>query len=61
VRRVRTGVVLDCFGVEVGADGAEVGWLVGWEDSGEGISEGCEESFVAPREGEPGWEAAREL
>lgn len=60
VRRVRTGVVLDSFGTEVGA-GAEVGWLVGWEDSGEEISEGCEESFVAPRAGEPGWESAREL
>ena len=61
VRRVKTGVVLDSFGTEVGADGAEVGWLVGWEDSGEGMSEGCEESFVAPRAGEPGWESAREL
>ena len=61
VRRVRTGVVLDSFGTEVGAGGAEVCWLVGWEDSGEGISEGCEESFVAPRAGEPGWESAREL
>lgn len=61
VRRVRTGVVLDCLGVEVGA-GAEVGWLIvaGWEDSGEGRSGGCEESFVALREGEPGWESARE-
>ena len=28
VRRVRTGDVLDGFGIEVGA-GAEVGWLVG--------------------------------
>ena len=60
VRRVRTGVVPDSLGTEVGA-GAEVGWLVGWEDSGEGMSEGCEESFVAPRAGEPGWESAREL
>jgi hypothetical protein len=61
VRRVRMGDVFEDFGVEVGgADGAEVGWLVGWEDSGEGRSEGCEDSFVAPREGEPGWESARE-
>lgn len=60
VRRVKTGDVFEDFGVEVGAS-AEVGWLVvGWEDSGEGRSEGCEESFVAPREGEPGWESARE-
>lgn len=64
VRRVRTGDVLEscCFGFEVGTAGrAEVGWLlVGWEDSGDGISEGCEGSFIAPREGEPGWESARE-
>ena len=61
VRRVRMGDVLEDFGLDVGA-GAEVGWLdvAGWEDSGEGRSEGCEESFVALREGEPGWESARE-
>jgi hypothetical protein len=59
VRRVKTGDVFEDFGVEVGA-GAEVGWIVGWEDSGEGRSEGCEESLVAPRAGEPGWESARE-
>ena len=70
VRRVRTGAVLeeeDSFlGVEVGGggavvDGADVGWIGWWEDSGEWMSDGgCEMGFVAPRAGEPGWEAARE-
>lgn len=42
--------------------GAEVGWLMGscWE-SGDVSSEGCVEGLVAPRAGEPGCEAAREL
>ena len=61
VRRVRTGVVLDDEDEDGFEVGAEVGWLVGWEDSGDGRSGGCEGSFVAPREGEPGWESAREL
>lgn len=66
VRRVRTGdgeaaaaaLVRDGRGAEVGW---LVGWFVGWEESGEEISEGCVEGLVAPREGEAGCEAAREL
>ena len=58
VRRVRTGDEVPVLGFETGA---EVGWLVGWDESGVEISEGCEDSFVAPSEGEAGCEAAREL
>jgi hypothetical protein len=61
VRSVRTGAI---FASELiswfDAAGAEVGAEVGWE-SGVASSEGCEMGLVAPREGEAGCEAAREL
>jgi hypothetical protein len=70
VRRARTaseglGLLID--GEEVGAD-VGVCWcfccgccerLISGDD--EEVSGGCEEIFVAPREGEPGCEAASEL
>jgi len=67
VRRARTGegeglglsvVVVD----DVVADD-DVGGCFGCERlvDGEEVSGGCGEIFVAPREGEPGWEAASEL
>jgi hypothetical protein len=68
VRRARTasealGLLIDGLGADVG-----VWWcfccgccccerLIGCEE----VSGSCEESFVAPREGEPGCEAASEL
>jgi hypothetical protein len=62
VRRVRTGAIFafESWGFNVAGAGSDASAEVGWE-SGAASSEGCEMGFVAPREGEAGCEAAREL
>jgi hypothetical protein len=70
VRRARTGVEPLGLPLVVGDEmvgfGADVGGWVWCFDcerliSGDEVSGGCEEIFVAPREGEAGCEAASEL
>jgi hypothetical protein len=70
VRRARTGVeplglppVVDDEMVGLGADVGGWVWCFDCERlvSGDEVSSGCEEIFVAPRDGEAGCEAASEL